>query len=372
MNILLINYMETAAAGGINKTVREIAKHLTERNHCVTVLQPNASNLFSEEIYDGFKILRVKSRVGHYFYDLSPEIFFFLIKNIKILNPDIIHVHGYHTLFSPEVIFTTKNVLKINVPLVFTCHYDPLNRNTLAGKLLGEFYNKFIGAKILKSTNQIVSVSNYEANSINKITQCANIIVIPHGVDLIDISKAKSKKDFIKLLYVGYLLDYKGVQYIIDSLHELIYLRNIQNVKLTIVGEGQYKKNLINLSKKLKVYDYIEWKPFLPSSKVMEEMKNADVFLLLSKSEGYGIVVAEALAMGTPAIVTNGTALEEFTKEQGCLGVDYPPKLGDVAELILNIYESELCVGPFSNKIRTWDQVAEEYERTYIRLRYIK
>lgn len=369
MNILLINYMETTAAGGINKTIREIARHLAERNHSVVVLQPNVSNFLSEETYDGFKILRVKSRFGNYFYDFSPEIFFFLIKNMKRLNPDIIHVHGYHTLFSPEVIFILKNVLKVNVPIVFTCHYDPLNRNTLAGKLFGNFYNKFIGAKILKSTSQIVSVSNYEANNINNILKCENIIVIPHGVDLIDISKSKKKKDFIKLLYVGYLLDYKGVQYIIGSLHELIYLHKIQNVRLTIVGEGQYKKNLLIYSKKLKVDDYIEWKPFLPSSKVMQEMKNADIFLLLSKSEGYGIVVAEALAMGTPAIVTNGTALEEFTKEQGCVGVDFPPKLEEVAELILNIHDNGLYVGPFSNKIRTWDQVAEEYERTYLRLK---
>jgi Glycosyltransferase len=356
--------METTASGGINKAIREIAKHLSIKGHSVTVLQANSLGLPYEEIYEGFKIIRVKSKFSDKLYGFHPEFYSFFKKNVAYLKPDIVHVHGYHTLFSPEVIFILKVVLKINTPIVFTCHYDPLNRSTLAGKLFGEFYNKLIGARLLKSTTQIVSVSNFEANNINRISKCDNIVVIPHGVDFIDISKAKSKKNFLKLLYVGYLLDYKGVQYIIDSLHELTHIRKIQNIKLTIVGEGKYKKQLLLHSRKLNVSDYIEWKPFLPSSQVINEMKNADVFLLLSKSEGYGIVVAEALAVGTPTIVTKGTALEEFINEPGCFGVEFPPRPENVAELILNIYNS-VKVGPFSNKIRTWDKVANDYEKIY-------
>ena len=111
---------------------------------------------------------------------------------------------------------------------------------------------------------------------------------------------------------------------------------------------------------------YIVWKPFLPHQKVMEEMEKSDIFLLLSKSEGYGIVVAEALSVGIPSIVTNGTALEEFTKENGCFGVMYPPNPKEVADLIID--DNDVTVGPFSDKIRTWDKVAEGYEEVYYKL----
>ena len=97
-------------------------------------------------------------------------------------------------------------------------------------------------------------------------------------------------------------------------------------------------------------------------------MGRHDIFIILSRTEGYGIVVAEALSRGTPTIVTNGTALEEFTKEKGCFGVDYPPRPGEVADLILRIHEDDVTVGPFSGKIRTWKEVAEDYERSYLSL----
>lgn len=368
MRILTFKDGEVKNSGGINKVIVKTNSELAKMGHECTVITTNSLGIPNEEIYEGFRIIRLKSRLGHHLYGLNFGVYLYLKKHFKNLNPDIIHIHGYHGLFSPEIIFIVKNVLKVNIPIVFTCHYDPLNHSTIAGKLLGEFYNKLIGAKILKYTTQIISVSSYEANNISNISKCENIIVIPHGVDLIDIFKAKRKRDFIELLYVGYLLDYKGVQYIIDSLHELIYSRNIQNIRLTIIGEGQYKKKLLARSKKLKVSDYIIWKQFLPPSQVLSEMKQSDIFLLLSKSEGYGIVVAEALAMGTPSIVTKGTALEEFVNEPGCFGINYPPEPTKLADLILDIYSNDVEIGPFSNKIRTWEKVTADYEKLYYRM----
>ena len=365
MRILTFKDDEVKNPGGINKVIIKINSELAKMGHECTVITTSSLGIPNEEIYEGFKIIRIKSKLGPHFYGLSLSVYLYLKRYFNDLNPDIIHIHGYHGLFSPEIIFILQKMLKVTVPIVFTCHYDPLNHSTLAGKLLGGFYNKFIGTKILNCVTQIVSVSNYEANNITNISKCSNIIVIPHGVEVVDVSKAKRQKDFIKLLYVGYLLDYKGVQYIIDCLYELIYVRKIHNIRLTIVGEGQYKKRLLSRSTKLKVSDYITWKQFLPPSKVMSEMKNSDIFLLLSKSEGYGIVVAEALAMGTPSIVTKGTALEEFINEPGCFGINCPPEPKKLADLILNIYSSDFKVGPFSNKIRTWDKVTSDYEKLY-------
>ena len=94
-------------------------------------------------------------------------------------------------------------------------------------------------------------------------------------------------------------------------------------------------------------------------------MKRADLLLLLSNSEAYGIVVAEALALGTPCIVADATALHEFVAEPGCFGVDYPPDPEKVARLITEVFESSVQVGPFSDKIRPWGAVGRAYERLY-------
>jgi glycosyltransferase involved in cell wall biosynthesis len=93
--------------------------------------------------------------------------------------------------------------------------------------------------------------------------------------------------------------------------------------------------------------------------------READILLLLSISENFGTVVAESLSMGTPTIVTGNTALHEFVNEPGCFEVKYPPDIVELADLILELCEKPVRVGPFSNKIRTWGDVALEYERLY-------
>jgi glycosyltransferase involved in cell wall biosynthesis len=121
----------------------------------------------------------------------------------------------------------------------------------------------------------------------------------------------------------------------------------------------------MHLAKELQVDDRITWKASLTQTELLRELQAADVLLLLSKSEAYGIVVAEALSAGTPCIVANTTALREFATEPGCFGVESPSNPKAVAELVLYIHENDIRVGPFSNKIRTWGKVVQNYEAIY-------
>ena len=134
---------------------------------------------------------------------------------------------------------------------------------------------------------------------------------------------------------------------------------------MTIVGDGPYKQDLLKLSENLKLEDYIVWKSFLPREDLINEIINSDIFMLLSRSEAYGITVTEALTLKTPCIITNRTALKEFKDEPGCFIVDYPPKPKIIAELILDINKDDITVGPLTSKIRPWNEVIRDYERLY-------
>lgn len=365
--------METLSAGGINKTVRELAHTLSIRGYNVTVLQSNPMNMQSEENVDGYRIIRISSHIDAHIYGFNPTLCQYLRKQLGNLKPDMIHIHGYHTLFSLGVILTLKRVMKVDVPIVFTAHYDPLNHNTLAGKIFGDIYDKTVGCRLLGYCDYIVSVSQFELRNLQRLSDLrGKCIVIPHGVDQINLNTDRAilkQRDVIKLLYVGYLLEYKGVQYIIEALNELVNKRRIRKVELTIIGEGEHKSKLTELATKYELNDNIIWKSFMSPKDVLDEMSHADIFLLLSLSEGYGIVVAEALSSGIPAIVTKGTALEEFTNEMGCFGVEVPPDPRVVADLVLYVAKNKIQVGPFSGKIRTWAQVGGEYDRLYNKLK---
>jgi glycosyltransferase involved in cell wall biosynthesis len=367
MKILITNYMETTFPGGINKVIVEVAEALSDKGHEITVIQPNLFDLPEEEIYKNFKIIRISSRIGN-FYGLNIAAYSFMKKFLNKHEVDLIHVHGYHTLFSAEMVYLISNI-NPKLPIVFSPHFDIFSHNSFMGKHFWGSYNKFVGEKFCKKPILTLAASDFELNNINKILDIPKekLKVIPHGINYMELNKEKNKDEHLNLLFVGYLLELKGVQYIFEALHQLIYKNNVK-VCLRIVGEGPYKKSLKKIAKKLDIDNYILWEGFVKPSqleKLREFYQKSDIFLLLSQSENYGIVVAEALSIGTPAIVTKRTALNDFLKEPGCFGVTYPPDPKEVADLILKIYENDIKIGPFSEKIRTWDEVVEDYERVY-------
>jgi len=371
MRILLVNFMETTAPGGINKTVQEIATHLVKFGNRVTILQDNALNLDSHSFHNGYEIIRISSNFGKVFYGMSYEVIIYLKNNIKYLNPDIIHVHGYATFFSTSIIIYLRKFLKISIPIVFSPHYGTNSHDTFAGKHLWNIYSIY-GKLVFKYADVIICASHFERENVLK---CFNLdpcklILIPHGVDQFR-QLTKDKKDKIRLLYAGYLLELKGIQFILYAINVLIENYNI-DVKLTIIGDGNYKNKLLKLARSLSIQNHIEWYQFFPAEKLYEEYMKSDIFILLSVSENYGIVVAESLAHGTPCIVAKTTALNEFINEPGCFGIEYPPNPKDLADLIVKITKNRIEVGPFSNKIRTWDKVVEDYQHIYIDLVNLK
>ena len=365
MKILIICQGDIKLPGGVYKTVREIAKNLALNGHNVIILQDNPLNHQNEEILEGFKIVRIRTQFGSLMYGINPEMYLYLKKHLTEINPDIVHVHGYHTLLSPEIIFAIQKI-DAKVPIVFSPHFDIFSHDKFLGKILWKPYNRLIGRKVIKHTTKIIAASDFEATNISSVLGAPTnkIVVIPHGVNIIDLKKNSCNNTKINLLSAGYLLELKGVQHIIKALKELIHKNGI-DVLLTIVGKGPYENQLKKLAKELDVDSFIDWKGFLSYENLIDEFKRADVFLLTSKSENYGIVVPEALALGTPVIVTKRTALVEFLNEPGCFGVDYPPDPMKLSELIQDICSKDIEVGPFSSKIRTWDKVAEDYLQLY-------
>jgi glycosyltransferase involved in cell wall biosynthesis len=369
MRILTLGSGEILKPGGANKFVVEINRELARLGHCCTVIITGSTEGPRDEAYDGFRIIRIKSFLSTLLYGVNPNVWMYIKRHYDELDPDVVLIHGYHCLSSPLNVLFIRKFIAERVPIAFTPHYDPLARVTHLGKAFSRIYDWAFGKRMLRIADAIVADSDYEANNLSRILHVhAKMKTIPLGVDLLAESPVRSRSGKRRLLYLGYLLEYKGVQDIIRSLHELVFVRGVVDIQLTIVGEGSFKQHLVREAENLNVDDFIKWRPFLSHSEYMQEMDNADILVHLSRSEAYGLIVAEALGMGIPAIVTNGTALEEFTREPGCYGVDMPPNPSKVADLILWIYQSSPKVGPFSRKIRPWNMVARDYEQTFVDL----
>jgi glycosyltransferase involved in cell wall biosynthesis len=367
MKLLLVNYMETTAPGGINTVVRQVGRTLAYRGHQVTVLQPNPGDRPREEICDGIDLQRVDAPLAELLYGFDVCLWADLKARYGALSPDVVHVHGYHSLFSSEAVYLIRR-LDPRVPLIFSFHLD-LYRERFLARRLWNLYKKTIGRTMVGALTHVVAFSQFEAEMIAREFRVPpdRLSVIPHGVSVIDTPKTPTEDRGPRLLYAGHLVKRKNVQSIVESLHVLVHQKNVRDASLTIVGAGPERASISRVIRERGLEAHVTMKPFLATADLMREIKNADIFVLLSNSEAYGIAVADALALGTPCVVTNATALQEFTHEPGCFGVDYPPDPEAVAQRIIDVYERRVQVGPFSDKIRTWDAVGRAYESLYCR-----
>jgi len=219
-----------------------------------------------------------------------------------------------------------------------------------------------LGKKIFEKADAVICVSNYEKNLVlrNFEVDKDKIYVIPNGVNLDefkDVDKIKESKEKKTILYVGRIEKYKGLDYAVKSLK---YLPN--SFTLEIVGKGSYRSKIVKIARELEVADRIRFYQDLSRKELIERYAKADVLVLLSKHEAYGIVVAEALAAKTPCIVANTSALSEWIDNKNVFGVDYPINVSELARLIEKV--SNVKVGDV--KLLDWDEVVEKLEGLYL------
>ena len=121
------------------------------------------------------------------------------------------------------------------------------------------------------------------------------------------------------------------------------------------------KKELIKLTKKLKISSRVIFHQELSRRDLLQSYSNADLFVLLSRYESYGIAVMEALASKTPCLVAKTSSLKDWIDNKNCFGINYPI---DVKELANRI---ETTIGKKVTEIKftTWDDVALKIEEVY-------
>lgn len=341
--------------GGVETQVKEICERLVKRNFEIEILTTDPSGkLPKEEIINGVMIKRFNSWAPSEAYYFSSDLRRYLMENSN--NYDLLHAHNYHAF---PALYTAYAKRKNN--LVFTPHYHGVG-HTLLRSLLHIPY-KYIAKNIFDKADRIICVSNYEKSLIMKKLKVdeKKVEVIPNGINPEEFEGVeKKRKDNHKtILYVGRLEKYKGIDYLIEMLPKLD-----KDIHLEIVGKGLYKRFLLKLMNRLGVTDRVRFYQDLSREELLQKYVDADLFVLLSKYEAFGISVIEALASGTPCIVANTSALKEWIDERNCFGTDYPIKINELTTLINKIIGTHIQLEGL--KLPTWDEVVDKLTRVYL------
>lgn len=203
---------------------------------------------------------------------------------------------------------------KRNIPYVISPHGMLEPWSLSQGKFKKIIARKLLFDKTLHNAACIHATAISEAQNIRALGFNNPIAVIPNGINFEEFptykKKSKSKK---KLLFLSRIHEKKGVELIIKAWSELDSSLT-KDWKVEIVGNGdaKYIKELQQIISNLELEQLITLLGPLFGEDKQLKYREADLFVLPTYSENFGIVIAEALASMVPVITTKGTPWEEL------------------------------------------------------------
>jgi glycosyltransferase involved in cell wall biosynthesis len=133
---------------------------------------------------------------------------------------------------------------------------------------------------------------------------------------------ARSDDQFLNLLYVGRIVPYKGLLYLLRAIQKIAPIVQ-KRVKLSVIGdrgEGAYELECKNYVVREGLHQVVKFHGYKNKSEIAEYYSNADLFVFPSLAEAGGNVVIEAMAAGCPVLAANwGGPSEVVTTDSGYL-----------------------------------------------------
>ena len=367
MRIAIVHYWDIFEPGGINRNILESSRILGDLGNEVTIYHPSVSENKDRHISNSVKVIQLPETALSPPLNASRRVLRHLISEIENSDHQIIHFHSHMNLLSHGAINLTRRKLK-NLPIVFSPHFDI----SLSTKWLRSFFPLFnltAGKRSLGKVDHIVFNSEFEKIAYEKsVGKTRNSSIIAPGIDWDPIARDRVWDNEIVLMFCGHAIKRKRPDRFVSLISELYKLGQKDAIKVRgkFASEGPEKFACMNMAEELGISDQIEWLPFLPREVMIREISSADYFVLLSDSEAYGISVAEAISLGTPAIISNNTALTEFSSNRGVILLDNPDDMVSNARGIISLRSKGTRVEiTAETNIVTWDEMGGKLSNLY-------
>lgn len=288
----------------------------------------------------------------------------YIKKKYAIQKYDVIHAHSL--LFNGSV---ARNLSKkYNKPYIVAVRNTDLE---VLSKL--PIYKK-TARKIMKDASEIIFISESLKDKFQRqvfmwdATIERKISVIPNGISdewyIEDIQHHQFTKEKIKFVYQGTLLERKRVEYVLSIIKKLN--EDGYNCEYKIYGEGPCKNLIKNRIKEYGLDQKVQIYPWTNDyAQIKKNYCEADIFIMPSYDETFGISYIESLACGTPVIYTKGDGIDGMLqKNQGksLFGNDLMHDCMIVKEMIENYDQYYNCT---RNKKFTWKAIGNQYIEIY-------
>ncbi len=369
MNILQVAERTLPAKGGVELYTARISEELAKLGHNVTLVvfnsidprdcgfgityqkpllvsTPKKCTLLEEEYVNGVRILRFESKLQFFSFYWSPKMLSWLLANS--VNFDIINTHTYR--FSNNE-FTAFAQLRNKIPFVYTGH-DKLKLDYMNFPLRAwdNLYRFSIGRAIFNQASRLIGANKEYMNDYIQLFNIPpnKIKVVPLGLDYDKFASLPPAKDLRELLgnpqkivlYIGRFIDYKRPDMVVQAFKKVLDKYN--DTFLIMLGKDY---GLMSECKRLVSEYHLEKRVIFfedaPESLKFQALSIADVCVVPSDYESFGIVALEAQAAGVPVVANNCGGLKDLVKN-GETGLVLEKRTSDeIAEKVLTILQND-------------------------------
>lgn len=295
----VIHYIETIdkTAGGTTEYMRLLGNVLKSKVDLVVATGLSESPIDLE----GIKIEFFDSKVLRWF-SLLNEFRIFLKKE----KPALVHING---IWTPQNWGFQKVAQELGIKVVLSPHgmLEPwiLAHNPWKKKIGLFLYQN----KAIRNAEHLHATAPMEKESIRNLGYTNDITIIPNGIDLSEIRKKKKCYGSKKIVFLSRIHPKKGIELLLEAWR----IADTKGWSLEIAGNGDasYIQFLTQSANDINNVHFVGAKY---SEEKWDFLRSADVMILPTYSENFGIVVAEALAVGLPVITTKGTPWEDLNK----------------------------------------------------------
>ena len=329
--ILVLTSSYPKWAGDINGNfVYELSNRL-KNNYEIHILAPSFKGSLSYEEIDGLTIHRhkqfpIKGIELAYGTNILAKInknklFLFIvpfyllmqfISLVKIVKKEKINIIHAHWIIPQGIIAVVYKIfLNKKIKILATAHGSDINSfNNFIGTILKKF--------VLKNIDELSVVSVALKNKAISYGYMKDIYVYPMGVDTMLFSKKMEmqlqgnmdRRNNQKLLFVGELVEKKGIRLLIEAMPKIT--KSYPNTILEIIGDGYLKIEMATLVEKLGMSSNIKFLGIIPNNDLPQYYNSADLFILPSQAEGFGLVIAEAMSCECIALASDLPAIRHI------------------------------------------------------------
>lgn len=365
MKIAQVCPYDFSRPGGVKSHIVSLADQLAKLGHEVKILAPNIGNASIDDPRVHLFGRNRSINLGGTKIDINialgkerTELKAFLKKE----NFDIIH---FHTFWNPALPFQIRGFSRAKH--VTTFHDTPKNQ------FIGKSIMPLAAKGVFRLMDAIISVSKTQASYINRFSN-REISIIPNGIDLETYNQPvepikKYQDGKFNLLFLGRLEPRKGLIYALESFKTL--KSENDNLRLIIAGDGDERVLAEDFIRKNNLTD-VEMLGFVTEEEKRRLLKTADLYLAPALyGESFGIVLLEAMAMGTPMAGFANAGYRNILTEEMLDFFPEPKELNKLIDAIRHlaanpeVREKLIKIGQESVKQYAWKLITGRIVKLY-------